>query len=167
MGISTGGSKGGPKSDINVTPLVDVVLVLLIIFLVATPILLRYVTVEVPRKLDEEQEDITVAARQIVVLVKFDGTFMVKEGNSEEKITELVALQKDVRDRLESKKTEKIVFMDFEDDVPYEQVVASMDFIKGTEAQLSVNKGRPDEEWERVKVALKIREEEQKAPEGQ
>jgi biopolymer transport protein ExbD len=169
MGISTGGARGGPKSDINVTPLVDVVLVLLIIFLVATPILLRYVTVEVPRKIDDQTEDITVAARQIVVLVKFDGTFMVKEGNSEEKISDLQALQKDVRDRLDAKKTEKIVFMDFEDEVPYELVVSSMDFIKGTEGQLSVNKGRPDEEWERVKVALKIREEEEKAaaPEGQ
>ena len=160
MGISTGGSKGGAKSDINVTPLVDVVLVLLIIFLVATPILLRYVTVEVPRKIDDQTEDITVAARQIVVTVKYDGTFVVKEGNAEEKISELAALQKDVRDRLDAKKTEKIVFMDFEDEVPYEQVVASMDFIKGTEGQLTVNKGRVEEEWERVKVALKIREDE-------
>lgn len=163
MGISTGGSRGGPKSDINVTPLVDVVLVLLIIFLVATPILLRYVTVEVPRKIDDETEDITVAARQIVVTVKYDGTFIVKEGNAEEKINDLMSLQKDVLTRLETKKTEKIVFMDFEDEVPYEQVVSSMDFIKGTERQLSVNKGRPDTEWERVKVALKIREDEQAA----
>ena len=166
MGISTGGSKGGAKSDINVTPLVDVVLVLLIIFLVATPIMLRYVTVEVPRKIDDQTEDITVAARQIVVTVKYDGTFVVKEGNAEEKIATLGALQKDVGDRLDAKKTEKIVFMDFEDEVPYEQVVASMDFIKGTEQHLTVNKGRPDEVWERVKVALKIREDE-KQGEGQ
>ena len=164
MGISTGGNKKSAKSDINVTPLVDVVLVLLIIFLVATPILLRFVTVEVPRKIDEQTEDITVAARQIVILVKYDGTFVVKEGNTEDKVTGLPILQKDVLKRLESKKTEKIVFMDFEDDVPYQQVVESMDYIKGTESLLSVNKGRPDEEWERVKVALKIREEDEKAP---
>ena len=35
--MDTGGSKGGMKSDINVTPLVDIVLVLLIIFIVITP----------------------------------------------------------------------------------------------------------------------------------
>jgi hypothetical protein len=98
-----------------------------------------------------------------VILVKYDGTFVVKEGNTEDKVTGLPTLQKDVLKRLESKKTEKIVFMDFEDDVPYQQVVESMDYIKGTEALLSVNKGRPDEEWERVKVALKIREEDEKA----
>lgn len=163
MGISTGGSKGSAKSDINVTPLVDVVLVLLIIFLVATPIMMRYVTIEVPRKIDAEVEDVTVAASQIVVLVKYDGTFMVKEGNKEEEISTLPALQKDIMQRLEQKKTEKIVFMDFEDEVQYQQVVESMDYVKGAESLLSTNKGRVEEEWERVKVAIKIREDEQGA----
>lgn len=163
MGISAGGSKDGARSDINVTPLVDIVLVLLIIFLVATPIMMRYVTIEVPRKIDEDTEDVTVAASQIVVLVKYDGTFVVKEGNKEEEISTLPLLQKDVLQRLEQKKTEKIVFMDFEDDVQYQQVVESMDYIKGTEPLLSANKGKIEEEWERVKVALKIREEDQGA----
>jgi len=41
MGISAGGGdRSAPKSDINVTPLVDVVLVMLIIFLVTTPIMM-------------------------------------------------------------------------------------------------------------------------------
>lgn len=168
MGISTGGSKGGARSDINVTPLVDVVLVLLIIFLVATPILLRYVTIEVPRKIDDQTEDITVAARQIVILVKYDGTFMLKEGNTEEEVSELLALQKDVARRLEAKRTEKIVFMDFEDEVPYEQVVAAMDMIQGTERLFAANQGvdwnthvhYADPSAACVKVALKTREDE-------
>jgi biopolymer transport protein ExbD len=48
MGMTTGG-KGGVKSDINVTPLVDVVLVLLIIFMVVTPMLQRGKSVVLPR----------------------------------------------------------------------------------------------------------------------
>jgi biopolymer transport protein TolR len=44
-----GGSSGGIKSDINVTPLVDVVLVLLIIFMVITPMLQRGKDVQLPR----------------------------------------------------------------------------------------------------------------------
>ena len=40
MAMAAGGKKGGAKSDINVTPLVDVCLVLLIIFMVVTPALL-------------------------------------------------------------------------------------------------------------------------------
>lgn len=47
MGMSSGGSKG-VKSDINVTPLVDVVLVLLIIFMVVTPELQRGKEVKLP-----------------------------------------------------------------------------------------------------------------------
>jgi biopolymer transport protein ExbD len=47
MAMTTGGS-GGIKSDINVTPLVDVVLVLLIIFMVVTPMLQRGKDVKLP-----------------------------------------------------------------------------------------------------------------------
>ncbi len=43
------GAKGGVRSDINITPLVDVVLVLLIIFMVVTPMLQRGKSVELPK----------------------------------------------------------------------------------------------------------------------
>ena len=56
MGISTGGSKGRQRSEINVTPLVDVVLVLLIIFLVTMPIMMKQVSLDVPRKLNENEQ---------------------------------------------------------------------------------------------------------------
>ena len=49
MGMSVGGRSGGPKAEINVTPLVDVVLVLLIIFMVITPMLQRGKSVELPK----------------------------------------------------------------------------------------------------------------------
>jgi biopolymer transport protein TolR len=48
MGMAVGGSKG-VKNDINITPLVDVVLVLLIIFMVVTPMLQRGKDVHLPR----------------------------------------------------------------------------------------------------------------------
>lgn len=48
MGMNTGGNKGGPMADINVTPLVDVVLVLLIIFMVVTQMLQSGVEVKLP-----------------------------------------------------------------------------------------------------------------------
>ncbi len=143
MGISAGGSQGGKKSDINVTPLVDIVLVLLIIFLVATPILMRHVSLEVPRKIDEDTEDTTMAARQIVVTVKADGTLIVKEGNSEKKVPRVYDLAEVIQPMIEAKKLEKIVFMDFEDEVVYSDVVTAMDLVKGAGAE---------------KVALKIRE---------
>jgi len=48
MGMAAGGKKGSFKNDINVTPLVDVVLVLLIIFMVITPMLQRGKDVKLP-----------------------------------------------------------------------------------------------------------------------
>jgi biopolymer transport protein TolR len=58
MGMAAGPSKG-IKSDINVTPLVDVVLVLLIIFMVVTPMLQRGKDVKLPKaqKIDKEKKD--------------------------------------------------------------------------------------------------------------
>ena len=48
MGMQVGGSNGGIQSDINVTPLVDVVLVLLIIFIVMVPAMMHGYDVDVP-----------------------------------------------------------------------------------------------------------------------
>jgi biopolymer transport protein ExbD len=56
MAMSAGGSKGGAKSDINVTPLVDVVLVLLIIFMVITPMLQRGKDVRLPQAKNISEE---------------------------------------------------------------------------------------------------------------
>lgn len=55
MAVATG-KKGGIKNDINVTPLVDVVLVLLIIFMVVTPMLQRGKDVELPQAAKTEEE---------------------------------------------------------------------------------------------------------------
>lgn len=49
MAMSSGGGRGGPISDINVTPLVDVMLVLLIIFMVTAPLITQGVEVDLPK----------------------------------------------------------------------------------------------------------------------
>src|SRR5262245_13382386 len=64
-------STGSVKNEINVTPLVDVVLVLLIIFMVVTPMLSRGVKVEMPETVHHEKKQDT--GEQIVVTVSLDG----------------------------------------------------------------------------------------------
>ena len=69
-----GGGRGSALSEINVTPLVDVMLVLLIIFMVAAPMLTTGVDVELPKAdaprmdIDEEQPSITVQRDQRIFL---------------------------------------------------------------------------------------------------
>jgi len=55
--MSTGGGKGGVKNEINVTPLVDVVLVLLIIFMVVTPMLQRGKDVKLPAAKQQKEKE--------------------------------------------------------------------------------------------------------------
>src|SRR5258708_21004287 len=65
-------TKGGMTSDINVTPLVDVCLVLLIIFMVVTPMLQKGVPVNIP--VTEEPEKTPDTEKQLQISVKADGT---------------------------------------------------------------------------------------------
>ena len=75
MGAKVGDNKGGAMADLNVTPLVDVVLVLLIIFMVVTPMLGAGVDVQLPAaKTATEDEDL---GQNLVVSVKEDGSAYV------------------------------------------------------------------------------------------
>lgn len=158
MGISAGGGKGGPKSDINVTPLVDIVLVLLIIFLLAMPIQIRKIAIEVPRELKADEISVTTATT-IEILGKADGSILLNDGSGETTFPR-VQLAKNLRELFDkSSDTEKVVFVDFEDPVKYRDVVSIMDTVRGVAPKKKVEtpdgktKMEPD-----VKIALKIRD---------
>jgi len=69
MGMSTGGGSGGMLSEINVTPMVDVMLVLLIIFMVAAPMLQTGVPVTLPKA---DAPAIQTAEGKLIVTVPLD-----------------------------------------------------------------------------------------------
>ncbi|KRG61727.1 biopolymer transporter ExbD [Stenotrophomonas humi] len=74
MAFSSGNSSG-PMADINVTPLVDVMLVLLIIFIITAPLMSHKVKVELPEaNLIQNPEDAEKRPNPITVAVKEDGT---------------------------------------------------------------------------------------------
>jgi len=77
MGMNVGGNNGGMKSDINVTPLVDVVLVLLIIFMVVTPELQRGKEVHLPHaSTAKERKD---GGDPVIVSLKSDKSIYVEQ----------------------------------------------------------------------------------------
>ena len=127
MAFGGSGGSGNVKSDINVTPLVDIVLVMLIIFLVAMPIVMKNIEIEVPRKTDEPPEQIIVPDQVTIELTKA-GVLLVNgvETNRSELATKL-------RDRLQHKR-EKVVFVDFDESSRYGDAVQIMDTAKGAGA---------------------------------
>ena len=146
MGMNVGGSQGGVRSEINITPLVDVVLVLLIIFLVTMPILMKRVTLEVPRKITDIEEAPT--GKTITVLIKADMSVVVNDGTKDVSI-QATDLATTLKPLLDEKKTEKIIFVDFEDPVAWGETVSMMDTIRSLAT---------DSNHDEVKVALKLRE---------
>ncbi|HEX3086817.1 MAG TPA: biopolymer transporter ExbD, partial [Pyrinomonadaceae bacterium] len=67
MGMQGGGG-GGLQSEINVTPMVDIMLVLLIIFMVVTPFLQQGITVAIPRDLRNPDEDQAINKESSVII---------------------------------------------------------------------------------------------------
>src|ERR1043165_4410020 len=122
MAMDLGGAKGGVKSNINVTPLVDVMLVLLIIMMIVTPMLQQGVAVRLPtatNTADKPQSD-----QQTIVAIGANKAFYlnakpIQEGELASKINEI----------LESKK-EKIVLIKADEEVEYGAVMAAMDQLR-------------------------------------
>jgi len=157
--MSVGGGSRVIKADINITPLVDVVLVLLIIFMVVVPVMMRQVVLDVPNKL-QDNEVIIDKGKPLTLLVKGDGGILFNDGDKEV-IVRGVDLAITLKPLLDAKKTEKVVFVDFEDTVEWKDVVSTMDTVRGL-ATRRTEKG--DLDFTEVKVALKLREEKPQQP---
>jgi len=75
MAFSSGNDSGGPMADINVTPLVDVMLVLLIIFIITAPLMSHKVQIKLPEaNLDQPNDPTQIRSAPINLAVKEDGS---------------------------------------------------------------------------------------------
>jgi biopolymer transport protein ExbD len=116
------GSKGGVKSDINVTPLVDVMLVLLIIMMIIAPMLQKGVDVRLPTAANTQDKPET--QEQTVVAVTADGRMWLNAVAVPDR-----DMPQRVNDLLETKK-EKIVYLKADQDASYGRVMAAFDALR-------------------------------------
>jgi len=131
MSIKVPTSAQGGMDEINVTPLIDVVLVLLIIFMVMTPITVRKMASNLPPPDTEEPPPPPPdqVPDQLMVAVYEDGTISLnlKEGTD-------TALMEEITLRLRSKE-KKTVFIDAAPNANYGRVVQVMDLVRGAGAE--------------------------------
>src|SRR5262245_40106412 len=122
MAMDVGSTKGGPKSDINVTPLVDVMLVLLIIMMLIAPMLQQGVAVTLPEAGNTGEKPDT--QDQTVVAVDSRGKFYV---NALPVPTDDLVPR--VQKALEDKK-EKLVYLKGDKDAKYAAIMDAMDALR-------------------------------------
>jgi biopolymer transport protein TolR len=120
---------GGLKSDINVTPLVDVVLVLLIIFMVLTPLLQLGYDVNVPPKATAQSAMDVVTKQQLIVTQTEPKKVYL---NREQIAIEQLPLR--LTDILQ-KRNDKTVFFSADDALNYGVVISTMDMIRNAGAE--------------------------------
>jgi biopolymer transport protein TolR len=105
MGMAAGGS-GGLQSEINVTPMVDIMLVLLIIFMVVTPMLQHGVTVNLPKDLNNPEEDQRIIKdNSIVIAIPENGEYYlgkdrVTQDQLKDKVEKMLGLIKKEEDKV-------------------------------------------------------------------
>ena len=123
MAMQLGGG-GGVKSDINVTPLVDVMLVLLIIMMIIAPLLQKGVDVRLPIATNSASKPET--QDQTVLGIKADKTVWING----------VQIRKeDMRTRLDSileTKKEKLILIKADEDAPYSAIMDAMDQLRAS-----------------------------------
>ena len=125
MGIHIGG-KGGALADMNVVPLIDILLVLLIIFMVITPTTPKGLEALVPQPSPNQQSNPDVMAKTIVVQVETGGKLKI---NQEETTWE------NLGPRLEEifkQRAEKIAFVKGDENVQFYEVARAIDIMRGS-----------------------------------
>jgi biopolymer transport protein TolR len=122
MAMDLGGAKGGVKSDINVTPLCDVMLVLLIIMMIVAPLLQQGVSVTLP-KANNTVDKPETQGQTVIAIGPNKAVYLnakpVLEGELVSKVTELLENQK-----------EKIILIKADVEVEYGAVMATMDQLR-------------------------------------
>jgi biopolymer transport protein ExbD len=128
--MQVGGKKGGPMADINVTPMADIMIVLLIIFMVITPMLQKGVDVKLPQAANtkDRKDD----AKTIVVAVKKNtDTYLQIGNNPTERLERQEDLLPQVKEQLQDRaEGARMIYLKADEGLPYAEVMKVMDLCR-------------------------------------
>ena len=122
MAMDLGGAKGGVKADINVTPLVDVMLVLLIIMMLITPMLNQGVAMRLPEATNSVDKP-TTQDNTVIAISKDGSVYLNAKPISEAELATKIS------EALEIKK-EKSVFIKADEEAAYSAIMETMDQLR-------------------------------------
>jgi biopolymer transport protein TolR len=125
MAMAVGGPAGGPKSDINMTPMIDVLLVLIIIFMVITPLTPKGLEALVPQPSQPNQPQNEADTRTIVVVVNKDKSLMINQ-----ETTDVAKLGPRLEEIFKTR-AERVIFVKGDPDLEFQAVARVIDIAKG------------------------------------
>ncbi len=125
MGMDVGGTSGGSMATPNVVPLIDILLVLIIIFMVISPLIPKGLDTLVPQPSPNQQQNVELENKTVVVQVNMNGKLKI---NNEDTTWDGLGSR---MEQIFKERAEKIAFVKGENDVMFMDIARAIDIMRG------------------------------------